>query len=731
MNQDEKSKTSSTDNYRLVDNENAKSILSLDSLNSIEKLQDAVEQLDEIETLYTDEDMQKYLVANNYEAPDEEEPTEPEEEPQVLEEKEKLTKLVKNKTFEVLNKIKETSVNSLKNMPVKVKKGIIVFLGILVIIGIISFVNFERKIHTYDIVINGETEVSLYEGGLYKEIGVEAYNYKGENKTGLVKIDAQVDTDVVGEYDVKYTIKSFWKKNEVVRKVTVLPNPLDGIYFTLNGDEDVEVKLGKEYVDAGYNIRSEDDEDYSKYVTITNDVNTNKVGLYEVKYLIRINKKEQELVRRVKVVGDRYTIKYNKKVTRSNVDLNIISNLKNFDYFIVEGHKVLKDNIVYNVPKNGTYNFEMYDTSGKKDVISVKVNNIDRDPPTGTCSAWMSNKYGNTMFNLDVKDSSSIVSYKYKGKVYNTNGFTFNSVVSSGNVEVTDEAGNSSNIGCNYIYAPIYSSGSNNVVLRFDGSTLKYWVEEPTNTYLITHIWVEDPYNQFKVALPREFPQLERAGTIMNIASIRYGYYGKAMIGANASGFVSDSFNVDIAKKYPQWNYSSKSPLVIIDGVVVRNYTNLDQVGGAGTLTYGIRRNGYFASYYLNDPRDKAANQRNAKQAIDDGVKYTFAFGPYLIRGGKIKGDLSNSPDVRQAIGQIDMNNFVIVTNTVGINNRESGFGYKNLANLMYSLGCKEAYNTDGGGSTNLIYKNRNTNNYSGIVTTTRDVADIMYFVER
>ena len=49
----------------------------------------------------------------------------------------------------------------------------------------------------------------------------------------------------------------------------------------------------------------------------------------------------------------------------------------------------------------------------------------------------------------------------------------------------------------------------------------------------------------------------------------------------------------------------------------------------------------------------------------------------------------------------------------------------------MYSLGCKEAYNTDGGGSTNLIYKNRNTNTYSGIVTTNRDVADILYFVEK
>jgi hypothetical protein len=373
----------------------------------------------------------------------------------------------------------------------------------------------------------------------------------------------------------------------------------------------------------------------------------------------------------------------------------------------------------------------MYDTEGEKSDININIRNIDRTPPTGTCVAYMDNTYKTTSFAMNARDSGGIGSYKYAGKVYTSSSFTVNSVYSSGAVEVTDIAGNSAKIDCNYLYAPFYPGGNDNVIHRFDGATLKYWVEQPSWSYVITHIWVEDSYNQFKVALPKEFPQLERAGNIMTIASNRYGYYGKAMIGSNASGFVSDSYNVDIARKYPKWKYSSKSPLVIVDGVVIRDYTNLKQVGGAGTLTYGIKRNGYFSSYYLNDPNSIAANQRNAQQAIDDGLKYTFAFGPYLIRSGKIKSDLSNSPDVRQAIGQIDKNNFVIVTNTVGINNRGSGFGYKTLAYLMYNLGCKEAYNTDGGGSTNLIYKNRNTNSYSGIVTTTRDVADILYFVEK
>ena len=723
MNQDDKNKTNSTDTFRLVKNKDAKSILSLNSNNEIEKLQEAVDKLDEIDSIYTEEDIQNSLMANNYDAPEEE--TTPIEEEEIEEPSNRIS------FKELLIELKNKFILFIKNLPVKVKRILYGLLGILVIILFVLFVRYEKKIHTYKMVINGEEVVSLYEGGLYKEKGIEAYNYKGENKTGLVKIDAQVDTDVVGEYYVTYTIKSFWKNNEIKRKVIILPNPLDNIYFTLNGDEEVEVKLGKEYIDAGYNIRSEDNEDYSQYVTTTNNVNTEKIGTYEVKYLIKINKKQQELVRKVKVTGNRYTVKYNKAATKDNVEVNVISNINDFDYFIVDGHKVLKDNIVYTVTDNGTYEIEMYDTEGKKDNISIKIGNIDRDPPTGSCSAWMSSQYKNTHVSLNIKDASNIRSYRYNGETYTSSSFYFDAIKDSGDVEVTDEAGNSATISCSYLYSPIMSDGTNNVIHRFDGNTMKYWIEKPSSTYVVTHIWVEDPYEQFKVAIPKQFPQLEKAGTIMNIASNKYGYYSKAMIGINASGFVSDTFNTEIARKYPQWKYSSKSPLVIIDGEVLRNYTNLQQVGGAGTLTYGVKRNGYFSSYYLNDPDDKAANQRNAQQAIDDGLRYTFAFGPYLVRSGKIKEDLSNSPDVRQAIGQIDKNNFVIVTNTVGINNRDSGLGYKTLANMMYDYGCREAYNTDGGGSTNLIYKNRNTNNYTGIVTTNRDVADILYFVEK
>ena len=718
-------KINQNSNIRFADSKNAKSILAtaLKNEKNIDKLQSAVDELDEIEVLdetdpYSEEEMAKVLASNNYKSRDNEDVE--------VKEEVKEEKPVKEK-----KSLKEILINFFKNLNKKVKIILIIILVTIILILGVLFVKHEIRTHTYDILIKGDKVVTLYEGGLYKENGYVAYNYKRENKTNLVKVDAQVDTDKVGEYEVTYTIKSIWKKNVVTRKVIVLKNPLDNIYFTLNGEEEMTIKLNEEFVDPGYNIRSDDDEDYSKYVSVSGKVDNTKLGVYEIKYLIRINKKQQELVRKVKVEGPRYSVYYDKKATKGSVKVRVVSNIANFAYFMVGDEKRPSEEISNTYQDNGSYTVSMFDMDGTEDKIAININNIDRDPPTGSCRALMSSKDKRTYYTVNAKDASPIETYKFNGNAYSSNSFTVNNVVNKGNVVVTDEAGNKAELTCTYLYAPIEPNKNSTILYRFDGYTMKYWVERGGSNYLITHIWVEDPYNQLRVAVPNKFPSLARASVIMSYANQKNGFYSKAMIGINGSGFVSDVFNTKIGKKYPKWKYSSKSPLVIVDGQVLRNYTNLKMVGGEGTMTYGVKKNGYLSAYYLNDLYDKNANITTAKKLMNDGVKNTFAFGPYLVRGGKLNTNLKNIPDVRQAIGQIDKNNFVIVTTTVGLNNRISGLTLKKLGQIMYDLGCKEAYNTDGGGSTNLIYKNRNSDLINGIVTKSREVADIVYFVEK
>ncbi len=627
--------------------------------------------------------------------------------------------------------LKNKIVKKYNNIPVKWKKIIKAVSIALVCILLFIFYRFEVKLHTYDIQIKGLSEVSIYEGGNYKEAGYVAYNNKKENITNKVKVKGHVNTEVVGEYKLEYVIKTFWKDNRVSRTVKVLKNPLDGIYFTLNGDEEVTVKLKEKYEDKGYNIRSKDNLSYDQYVTVSNFVDTNKIGEYEVRYLIKINKKEQELIRKVTVVGDPYTVNIvNRAPTRSNVNIELTSNIQNFSHFIVDGNKVLKDNIEYIATENGTYKFKMYDTKGKETSISVDVNNIDRDPPTGSCEAYMNKKNNSTTFNCNINDYSKINKYIHvnnKNDAYQKNGFAIPSIVDNGNLIVYDEAGNYSEIACSYLYEPNRPNNSQ-IVYSFESDTLKYWVVAASATYDVTYIWVQDGYSQFKVSISDPFPVLEKPSIIMNRASQKYGFYGKAMIGANGSGFVTNDFYNEVARWYPAWKWSSISPIIIIDGVVVRDYTNL-ALPGVGANTYGMKRDGYFEAYYVSSATDMEGNKRGAQQMISDGVLYTFAFNPVLVYKGVKANGLEATPNIRQGIGQIDKNNFVIVTNTTV--NRGWGLTTQQLADVMESLGCYMAFNTDGGGSTNLIYKNRNTDTSSGIVLNNRDVADIYYFVEK
>ena len=47
----------------------------------------------------------------------------------------------------------------------------------------------------------------------------------------------------------------------------------------------------------------------------------------------------------------------------------------------------------------------------------------------------------------------------------------------------------------------------------------------------------------------------------------------------------------------------------------------------------------------------------------------------------------------------------------------------------MNKLNCIEAFNLDGGGSTSLIYKDKDTNTSKALIYTSRFVPDIIYFV--
>lgn len=118
---------------------------------------------------------------------------------------------------------------------------------------------------------------------------------------------------------------------------------------------------------------------------------------------------------------------------------------------------------------------------------------------------------------------------------------------------------------------------------------------------------------------------------------------------------------------------------------------------------------------------DKLANAKNINLDVEtipgwDDVRHIIGGGPYLVRDGQTYVDISEQKlgsiggrNPRSAIGYTSDNHLIIVA----VDGRESssvGLTLTELANFMKLIGCFNAMNLDGGGSTVLYVNGRVVN---------------------
>ena len=106
-----------------------------------------------------------------------------------------------------------------------------------------------------------------------------------------------------------------------------------------------------------------------------------------------------------------------------------------------------------------------------------------------------------------------------------------------------------------------------------------------------------------------------------------------------------------------------------------------------------------------------------------------FTFGPALVQGGQVLkmdkeyGYNPNGKEPRSAIGQMDSLSYVLV---IAEGRGESaGVTHQQLADFMGALGCREAFNLDGGGTAVMVFHGEVYNRLGG---DPRSQSDIIYF---
>ena len=141
-----------------------------------------------------------------------------------------------------------------------------------------------------------------------------------------------------------------------------------------------------------------------------------------------------------------------------------------------------------------------------------------------------------------------------------------------------------------------------------------------------------------------------------------------------------------------------------------------------------VYEDGHFEIFY--------ESQYEAKEIAESGVVHIFSFGPGLVKNNKvIVGENSEvtyalQSNPRTAIGEIEPLHYVMVVSD-GRTDDSAGLTLYELAQVMQEMGCKTAYNLDGGGSSTMWFMGRVINNPTdGKKSGERRISDIIYIGE-
>ena len=121
------------------------------------------------------------------------------------------------------------------------------------------------------------------------------------------------------------------------------------------------------------------------------------------------------------------------------------------------------------------------------------------------------------------------------------------------------------------------------------------------------------------------------------------------------------------------------------------------------------------------------------QELLDQGAWQAWSFGPGLLSDGEVtvgentEVSRAMNSNPRTAIGQIDDNHYVFVVSD-GRTDESKGLSLYELAEFMENLGCRTAYNLDGGGSSTMYFNGSVINNptTNGRIKE-RAVSDIVY----
>ena len=160
-------------------------------------------------------------------------------------------------------------------------------------------------------------------------------------------------------------------------------------------------------------------------------------------------------------------------------------------------------------------------------------------------------------------------------------------------------------------------------------------------------------------------------------------------------------------------------------GYVIRN-GELYRDSGSENEDLAIMKDGSF--------RIVSESDYSASELLSAGAEQVFSFGPALLKNSEIQVSeneevgMAMASNPRTAIGILREKHYVFVVSD-GRTEESAGLSLYELSEFLQELGCKTAYNLDGGGSSTMVFQGEVVNKPTtgGDRISERAVSDIVY----
>lgn len=301
----------------------------------------------------------------------------------------------------------------------------------------------------------GHTVMVIPKGIQYVEPGVSYGKYT---------ITGSVGTEE-GVYDLTYNVVVNGVNHNLRRIVIVTSNSMARTMYPtiqLVGNKIEYTLRGYDYKDKGVISTDSIDGDLvaKNRISYSHNINPNVSGEYEFVYTVTNSRGYTNTIKRKVVVVENYTNTVltssitPESMTNSGVTINVNIFGNNFkSIYLPNGMESTSNNVTYLATSNGDYSFLAIDKDGKSITKIVKINNIDKDPPQGSCLAQVYSNYidiqANQLSNKQISGFNYIVDNSQSGYVSST---TYRVAKSNGasniRVGIKDSIGNTSTSTC-------------------------------------------------------------------------------------------------------------------------------------------------------------------------------------------------------------------------------------------------------------------------------------------